>query len=87
LPTTLLPTQVGAGLKCIADDFAVGFAVVVPGNGKVEFGYGTNFYPSLGALIGTPQTEIAYQAFYFDVLAGATPPLNSTNALRVFWER
>jgi hypothetical protein len=87
LPNTVGPSALGYGLKCIADPYVAGFSVIVPPSGRVDFGYGSRFYPNLGAVLGMPLTTVTYQAFYLDSMMGLPPatPVNSTNAVNVFW--
>ncbi len=86
-PNPYAPITLGYGLKCIGDPYVAGFVVTTPLDGKYEFGLGASVYPSLGALIGVPYTQVTYQAFYLDIIPGQTNfvPVNSTNAVGVYW--
>lgn len=86
-PNPNQPLPLGFGLKCIGDPYVAGFTVLTDSRGNYSFGYGSTVHPSLGALIGYPNTLVTYQAFFIDTIPGQSQitPVNSTNAINVYW--
>lgn len=78
-------TPFGAGLLCISGSMRR-LGVKSLASGTVEFGPAAGDPAlSLTGGIALPGTQMNYQVWYRDVLAGCAPPFNLSNGLRVTW--